>query len=65
MTKKEILETITQQEQAAWAKYKKQLYKAIYADTRVASGAADLPMPVAIAKEKWATLYCLLEKVQQ
>ncbi|MCX5978996.1 MAG: hypothetical protein NTW70_05895 [Chloroflexi bacterium] len=65
MTKKEILETITQQEQAAWATYKKQLYKAIYADTHVYIAGADLPMPVAKAKEKWATLYCLLEKVQQ
>jgi hypothetical protein len=65
MTKKQILETITQQEQAAWATYKKQLHKAIDADTRVATGGADLPMPVANAKEKWATLYCLLEKVQQ
>ena len=65
MTKKQILETITQQEQAAWATYKKQLRIAIDADTRAFSTGVDLPVPVATAKERWATLYCLLEKVQQ
>ena len=61
MTKKQILETITQQEQAAWATYKKQMHTAIAAGTR----GVNLPVSVTDAKEKWATLYCLLEKLQQ
>ena len=61
MTKKQILETITQQEQAAWATYRTRTRIAIAAGTRE----VDLPVSVTDAEEKWATLYCLLEKVQQ
>ena len=65
MTKKQILETITQQEQAAWSTYKTRMRIAIDADTRVGTAGVDLPVHVTDAKERWATLYCLLEKVQQ
>ena len=65
MTKKQILETITQQEQAAWATYKTRMRIAIADGTRVGTAGVELPVHVTDAKERWATLYCLLEKVQQ
>ena len=60
MTKKEILNTITQQEQAAWTQFKNLMRQADERDP-----AAPFGIRVAKAKEKWSTLYCLLEKLDQ
>jgi hypothetical protein len=61
MTKKQILETITQQEHAAWTQLKNMLISIGNQSIH------DKPLsaPVTRAKEKWSTLYCLLEKLDQ
>ena len=60
MTKQEILNTITQQEQAAWTQLNSLIHDAAERDP-----ASPFSIRIHKAKEKWSTLYCLLEKLDQ
>ena len=62
MTKREILNTIQVQEHAAWTQMKNMLMS-IGNDQSIHD--KPLSAPVTRAKEKWSTLYCLLEKLDQ
>ena len=61
MTKREILNTIQEQEHAAWIQLKNMLISIGNQSIH------DKPLSALVtrAKEKWSTLYCLLEKLDQ
>lgn len=62
MTKNQILNMIQEQEQAAWTQL-----KSLLMSIGKSQSIYDKPLsaPVTRAKEKWSTLYCLLEKLDQ
>ena len=60
MTKQEILNMIQEQEQAAWTQLNSLIHDAAERDP-----ASPFSIRIHKAKEKWSTLYCLLEKLDQ